>query len=302
MSFYSVFREMRGYYDSAGPSAGPSSMDRVLLAKDALTFRSTSQPSDEGLCLGNIIGVPARPLVAARTHGKRMKYFWEAVAEDPTHYHASLIFFPGPKLADRGWRWAPATMMDGSVSNGQMAGRRLDGLVLGRSRLGLHVRLPALTFTKLLLRDFDHLFYLRVSESSPSGDQTVRHLVLHLGDQHGAEDERGHRPKRLFSKSRRFIVLLPFSPSEMGRMLVAVGTTDVMLAVASLRGNNRVHLVMPAQVTAVDTIANDLSRLHEIDQKSGKLFVVDAEPGLDEIVPRPWITASLVRNGYWHVD
>ncbi|GAB1309870.1 hypothetical protein MFIFM68171_00080 [Madurella fahalii] len=313
MSFYSVFREVRGDYateeddDGAGGGSvvvsGAVLVDRVLLAKDALTFRSTSQPEDEGLCLGNIVGVPAGPLVAARTHAKRMRVFWEAVApDDPRHYHASIVFFAGPKLVDKGWRWAPATLMDGSVTSGQMAFRLLDGLVLGRSGLGLSVRLPALRFHRLLLRDLGHLFYLRVRDMSPAGGATVRHLVLRLGDRNGLEGDATRGRRRVFSKSMRFVVLLPFAPAEADRLLASAGSTDVMLATASLRGGNRIHLVMPAQIAAIDTIANDLSRVHEVDQQSGILSVAEVEPTLDEIARRPWITTTFIRNGLWHVD
>lgn len=305
MSFYSVFREMRGdiVTEDDGAVSGAVLVDRVLLAKDALAFRSTSQKEDEGLCLGNIVGVPARPLVAARTHAKRMRAFWEAVApDDPRHYHASIVFFAGPRLADRGWRWAPATLMDGSVTSGQMAFRRLDGLVLGRSGLGLRVRLPALRFGRLLLRDLGRLFYLRVRDTSPGGEATVRHLVLQLGDWGGPEGDAARGRRRVFSKSMRFVVLLPFAPAEADRLLASASLTDVMLATASLLGNNRIHLVMPAQLAAMDAIANDLTRVHEVDQQSGILSVAEVEPTLDEIAPRPWIKTTFVQSGIWHVD
>jgi hypothetical protein len=91
--------------------------------------------------------------------------------------------------------------------------------------------------------------------------------VIHVeNDLLGPEDGRGWNS--MFSNSWRFVVLLPFSPAEVDRMIVAGGTTDVMLAVASLRGNGGIHLVMLVQVAAVDTIAGDLSSLHYTDQKS----------------------------------
>lgn len=313
MSFYSAFREMRGDFaaedENGGAEGGHADVsnavlvDRVLLSKDALTFRSTSQPEDEGLCLGNIVGVPAGPLVAARTHAKRMRVFWEMVApNDPRHYHASIVFFAGPKLVDKGWRWAPATLMDRSSTTGQMAFRRLDGLVLGRSSLGLSVRLPVLRFHRFLLRDLGHLFYLRVRDTLTAGEKTVLHLVLQLGDRNGPDSDATRGRRRVFSKSMRFVVLLPFAPAEADRLLASARATDVMLAAESLLGGNRIHVVMPAQIGAIDSIANDLSRMHTVDQQTGILSVADVEPTLDELARRPWITTTFVREGIWHVD
>lgn len=313
MSFYSVFWEMRGDYaaedENGGAEGGHADVsgavlvDRVLLSKDALTFRSTSQPKDEGLCLGNIVGVPAGPLVAARNHAKRMRVFWEMVApNDPRHYHASIVFFAGPKLADKGWRWAPATLMDRSPTTGQMAFRRLDGLVLGRSSMGLSVRLPVLRFHRLLLRDFGHLFYLRVRDTLAAGEKTVLHLVLQFGDRNGPESDNTRGRRRVFSKSMRFVVLLPLAPAEADRQLASARSTDVMLAAESLLGGNRIHVVMPAQIGAIDSIANDLSRMHTVDQQTGIFSVADVEPTLDELARRPWIPTTLVREGIWHVD
>jgi len=130
----------------------------------------------------------------------------------------------------------------------------------------------------------------------------VHRFALAIGDRKEYKHDAGHSLGRVYSKSMQFIVLLPYSPAEVDQLLVSFKTTDVMLAAASLRGHNRIHLMMPAQITAIDTIRNDLSRFYEVDQQSGTLFVPEAEPTFDEIVPRPWITTSLIRDGLWHVD
>jgi hypothetical protein len=54
------------------------------------------------------------------------------------------------------------------------------------SRFGLHVRLPALVFNNLLLRKLDRLFYLRLSDPSPSGSETLGRLALQLGEWDGS--------------------------------------------------------------------------------------------------------------------
>lgn len=133
---YARFQDIRSRDD------GLPIMERISKAKDTLTFRSTSQTPDEVLCLGNILGVDTKVILDAKDED-RMRTFWVKVVGHG-RYHASVMFWDGPKLDVKGFRWAPATFMDGSRVLAQHQWPRLDGRVAGSSEDGLHVTLPSL--------------------------------------------------------------------------------------------------------------------------------------------------------------
>lgn len=78
----------------------------ALSAKSALTTRSTSVAEDEALCLGNLLGLDAETIVRTPQH-ERMRKVWTLQSD---HY-VDILFWPGPKLKDKGFRWAPATLL-----------------------------------------------------------------------------------------------------------------------------------------------------------------------------------------------
>lgn len=84
----------------------------VLAVKNACTFRSTSVPSDEPLCLGNILGVDPVTVVNAPA-AERMEIIWESQKE----YFALSVFSFGQELTKTGYRWAAASQMDGLATS-----------------------------------------------------------------------------------------------------------------------------------------------------------------------------------------
>ncbi|KAL1885306.1 hypothetical protein Plec18167_001963 [Paecilomyces lecythidis] len=74
-----------------------------------LPFRSTSRLADEALCLSSLVGVdPKHILSVPNDQESRMKIFWTTVEKIPPE----VLFWIGPKLQTKGFRWAPKTFMN----------------------------------------------------------------------------------------------------------------------------------------------------------------------------------------------
>ena len=71
-----------------------------------LQWRSTSHASDETICLSILTGKqPSR--VLSLPHADRMKAFLDQMDGIPSN----IIFMPGPRLPEDGWKWAPTSFM-----------------------------------------------------------------------------------------------------------------------------------------------------------------------------------------------
>lgn len=73
-----------------------------------LPFRSTSRPADEALCLSNLLGVDTKQILDV-PNDSRMQTLWKMMERIPPE----MIFWIGPKLQTKGFRWAPKTFMNG---------------------------------------------------------------------------------------------------------------------------------------------------------------------------------------------
>jgi hypothetical protein len=71
-----------------------------------LQWRSTSHLSDETICLSILTGKQPSKLLGHSKAG-RMKAFLNQVDEVPS----DIIFMPGPRLLEDGWKWAPTSFM-----------------------------------------------------------------------------------------------------------------------------------------------------------------------------------------------
>ncbi|RTE69434.1 hypothetical protein BHE90_016186 [Fusarium euwallaceae] len=111
VNFYFTFQNL------CGKKLKTESLRGVLTAKEALAFRSTSNAIDEGLCLGNLLGWDVKPLVDTIDRQERMRVFWDLVGQNTGTQHASVLFWPSPKLSVPGYRWAPATFMDADMDD-----------------------------------------------------------------------------------------------------------------------------------------------------------------------------------------
>jgi hypothetical protein len=81
---------------------------RLSALQRMLPFRATSKPSDEAICLGHLFGLDVTSIVKA-PDAMRMEAFWSALPEIP----ADVIFWIGPRLQTKPYRWAPSTFLTG---------------------------------------------------------------------------------------------------------------------------------------------------------------------------------------------
>ncbi|KAK7942555.1 uncharacterized protein PG986_011668 [Apiospora aurea] len=255
-NIYARFRDIRSRDDDR------PIMERVSKAKDTLTFRSTSQGPDEVLCLGNILGVDTEIILKAEKKDW-MQTFWENVIGHG-NYHASMIFWDGPKLDVEGFRWAPATFMDGSRVLAQHQWPRLDGCVIGSSRDGLHVKLPSLVCSELKVSGMG-LCYIQARQPSDDGLDNDLHFVLDLEDWSMV---RQHQ-----KVAEGFVVLLPWLWEHDGSQ------AEVQLAGRLGDEDDRLRLLSPGV----------LDRMENVVHQSGN-------PGPD------WVQSYAAPEATWTID
>ena len=80
---------------------------------NALCYRSVSIPSDEPLLIGNLLGIDIAQILDGDdgTAELRMNRLWRVMASASLGIPSSLLFRVGPRLAEPGLKWAPATFL-----------------------------------------------------------------------------------------------------------------------------------------------------------------------------------------------
>ncbi|RFU30656.1 hypothetical protein B7463_g5707, partial [Scytalidium lignicola] len=73
-----------------------------------LPFRATSRPSDEAICVGSMLNLNMSEILSASGDNK-MEILWSMMP----HIPPDVIFWIGPKLERKGFRWAPSTFLIG---------------------------------------------------------------------------------------------------------------------------------------------------------------------------------------------
>ena len=102
-SFANVFMKN----GTVGPEAD---LENVI---NALRYRSVSIPSDEPLLIGNLLGIDIAQILNGDggTDALRMNRLWRVMASASLGIPSSLLFRVGPRLAEPGLKWAPATFL-----------------------------------------------------------------------------------------------------------------------------------------------------------------------------------------------
>ena len=80
---------------------------------NALRYRSVSIPSDEPLLIGNLLGIDIAQILDGDDGAAalRMNRLWRVIASALLAIPSSLLFRVGPRLAEPGLKWAPATFL-----------------------------------------------------------------------------------------------------------------------------------------------------------------------------------------------
>ena len=121
--------------------------DRMLEVVEALQWRNTSWKSDEPVCMSILLDLDTE-LIERTEPDLRMSAFLSMVKTFPAY----LMFAPGPRLSQKNYSWAPASLM--SV-RGFPALKNPQANLAMQSNLGLILRLPALRLPRICtpLRD-----------------------------------------------------------------------------------------------------------------------------------------------------
>ena len=86
---------------------------------EALLYRSVSISSDEPLLVGNLLGLDSAQILNGGDGAivSRVNRLWRMMPSAARGIPSVLLFRVGPRLAEPGLRWAPATLLDGSDAN-----------------------------------------------------------------------------------------------------------------------------------------------------------------------------------------
>lgn len=110
--------------------------DRMLELVEALQWRNTSWKSDEPVCMSILLDLDT-DLIERTEPELRMSVFLSMVRTFPAY----LMFVPGPRLPQKKYSWAPASLMP---PRGFMALKDPQDHLAMQSNLGLILKLPAL--------------------------------------------------------------------------------------------------------------------------------------------------------------
>ena len=81
--------------------------ERIGYIWNELQWRSTSKQEDETICIAHLLGQPVVDLLEAPDE-ERMKILINMNSRFPTQ----ILFMPGPRIAEDGYRWAPNSFTD----------------------------------------------------------------------------------------------------------------------------------------------------------------------------------------------
>lgn len=115
---------------------------RMLVAHaNSLHGRSVSKPADEPICLATLLGIETREILDAQ-NADRMKTFWRVL----NLYNRSLIWWKGPCLDSKGFRWAPSSLLNPRFQFPEPDDG--DNAIATRTEDGLLVRYPGILLEK----------------------------------------------------------------------------------------------------------------------------------------------------------
>lgn len=135
-----VNRGLRTFFrgNPRDPTAGPG----VSILIDALQHRSVSVASDEPLLIGNLLNLDVGRILQSPIE-LRMHMVWSLMCSAPGGIPQNILFHAGPKLATKGYRWAPATLLIPKHPEAAVIGSLLEEKYTGiPSPEGLLVHLP----------------------------------------------------------------------------------------------------------------------------------------------------------------
>ena len=75
-----------------------------------LLYRSVTVPSDEPLIIATLLALDLSPILASES-AERMNTLWQIIGTSPCGINKHILFHTGPKIHERGLRWAPQSLL-----------------------------------------------------------------------------------------------------------------------------------------------------------------------------------------------
>ena len=75
-----------------------------------LSYRSVTVPSDEPLIIATLLALDLSPILASEP-AERMNVLWRIIGTSPSGIDKHILFHMGPKIHERGLRWAPQSLL-----------------------------------------------------------------------------------------------------------------------------------------------------------------------------------------------
>ena len=94
------------FLDQSSKNQG-AHMEEIM---QGLLYRSVTVPSDEPLIIATLLALDLSPILASDP-AQRMNVLWRIIGTSPSGIDKHILFHMGPKLLERGLRWAPQTLL-----------------------------------------------------------------------------------------------------------------------------------------------------------------------------------------------
>ena len=95
-------------------SSPPKRTPNLALLDRALSYRNTTVPSDEPLCIATLMDLDIDRILPLCGE-ERMATVWDLIAEkNEGGLPSRMVFLEGPKLEKKGYHWAPSTLLPSS--------------------------------------------------------------------------------------------------------------------------------------------------------------------------------------------
>ncbi|MCJ1377943.1 hypothetical protein MMC17_001039 [Xylographa soralifera] len=99
--------DLAPHYRAFSNYVGDQAKVDLRLVSKALRYRSVSVATDEPLCLANLFDLNVN---LATLETGRMEKMWQLLSLSH-RVPSGIVFFEGPKMKQKGYRWAPATLL-----------------------------------------------------------------------------------------------------------------------------------------------------------------------------------------------
>ncbi|MCJ1293247.1 hypothetical protein MMC34_004801 [Xylographa carneopallida] len=112
-------RGFTSFFDSESDDSGAD----LALIETAVKYRSVSVLNDEPLLIGSLLDLDVGYIVSGPDE-TRFHRMWLLMPAARRGIPKNILFRLGPRLQEKGFRWAPSTMLNNDLSNGILQTRR----------------------------------------------------------------------------------------------------------------------------------------------------------------------------------